>query len=102
MKECSIVFLSLFFKKCSFFQEDYSISAFIHDEYDPNTFLTLTIRNLTHTMFEDKFTLMMDKQVNESIIGSYVEMQTTYGTTKYAMSTNFAMKKSKNYKQESR
>ena len=84
-----------------FFQEDYSISAFIHDEYDPGTFLTLTMSNLTHTMFEDKFTVMMDKQVNESIIGSYVEMQTTYGTTRYAMSTNFVMKNAKNEKQES-
>ena len=52
-------------------------------------------------MFEDKFTVMMDKQVNESIIGSYVEMQTTYGTTRYAMSTNFVMRNAKNEKQES-
>ena len=74
-----------------FFQDGYLLETYIHYKYDVTKFKNFTVNNLTLSRYADKFAYAMDKQVNRSIIHNYLEMQTTYGATKYAMSSSFEL-----------
>ena len=72
-------------------QDGYLLETYIHYKYDVTKFKNFTVNNLTLSRYADKFAYAMDKQVNRSIIHNYLEMQTTYGATKYAMSSSFEL-----------
>ena len=55
------------------------------------------MENLMLSRYTDKFAYAMAKQVNRSIVNNYLEMQTPYGATKYAMSTAFEFSKGGNF-----
>ena len=77
------------------FSQFYSNEVFVDIFYDEKRFENVTNLKWNVTRFADKFTIAMKKRMTENLLHTYIKMDTSFGTSKFAISTFFDMKRLK-------
>ena len=74
------------------FSQYYKTEVFIDIFFDDKVFKNLTQLDWSIARYADKFTIAMKQKMNENLMHTYMKMDTSFGTSKFAISTFFDLK----------